>query len=140
MSDDAPPFFVLCDFAEVLNGKLYIMGGGFNQVIANVPFPVALAVLWNVPWDQANRQHALEISLVTEDGDAVNDAEGNPIRIQGSIEVGRPAGMKRGDPIAAPLAVRTPPLTFAPGGYTWKLSIDSEVVSIASLRAIQVPG
>lgn len=138
MTEPAPPMFVLCDFAEVLNGKLYIMGGGFNQVAAGSPFSVGLAILWNVPWDQTNQPHKIVIALLTEDGEPVLAPDGNPIRVDGGMEVGRPPGTKRGDPIAAPLAVRTPPIAFAAGGYRWELIINDDIVAVASLRAVQV--
>jgi uncharacterized protein DUF6941 len=134
-----PPLFMLCDFAEVLNGKLYVMGGGFDVILADVTAQLALAVIWRVPWDQANRPHELDIQLFSEDCEPVTDADANEIRAKGQMEVGRPAGMTPGQAISAPLAVRIPALSLSPGGYRWELRINTALVASASLRAVQGP-
>ena len=46
----------LCDWAEVVQNKLYIMGAGWNRAVAGVPFPLAVAVHILVPWTEADRK------------------------------------------------------------------------------------
>jgi len=60
---------LLCDYAEELGGKLYIMGAGWSQLRTPYqPSNMALAIKLSVPWTQANEPHNLAIRLVTEDG------------------------------------------------------------------------
>ena len=88
---------LLCDHAEAVGGKLYINGGGWNVLLRpGVPVNVSLAILIEVPWDEANTQHRLRAYLLTEDGAAVGGAFGEPLQVDGEFEVGRPPGVKPG--------------------------------------------
>jgi hypothetical protein len=44
---------ILCDYAVVADGKLYISGGGWN-VTGPEPSQSAIALLFEVPWDRTN--------------------------------------------------------------------------------------
>jgi hypothetical protein len=127
---------LLCDAAAESGGKLFVLGGGWSIVQApNVPTPMALAVKMAVPWDQANQPHQIEASLITDDGDAV-EIDGNPIRAEGQVEVGRPAGMKPGAPIDAPFTLSFGPLSLPPGGYVWELAVDGNALARAAFRVL----
>jgi hypothetical protein len=133
----APPIFLLCDFAEVLNAKLYVMGAGFDRVSAGGSAAMALAMLWSVPWEMTGRQHSIEMSLVTDDGDAYLDGEANPVKVTGTIDVGRPEHLGPGSTVPTPLAIRLPPIPFAEGGYSWELAINGgEIRAAAHFLAI----
>jgi hypothetical protein len=124
---------LLADFAQVADGKLTVVGGGWS-LSGPDPTPFGIAILVHVPWDQANRRHTIRLELV--------DADGQPVLMQGAegederpivflddveFEVGRPAGIKPGTPLEMPLAVNSTPLPLEPGGrYEWRLSIDGE--------------
>jgi hypothetical protein len=125
---------LLCDWAEELNGKLYIMGAGWSQVVANQPGSIALGVLLFIPWDQTNRPHNLEINLVTEDGAPV-EIEGRPLNITGKIEVGRPVGMRSGSRLEAPMALRFPSIQLSPGRYRFELLVNGVPLAIAPFEA-----
>lgn len=126
---------LLCDFAEEVGGKLYIMGGGWSQTTANVPISMALAVRLLIPWDQTNVPHRMEASLLTQDGQPVT-VDDNPIRVDAEIEVGRPPGTKPGMAIDAPFAVRFNGLAFEAGLYRWDVKVNDEVVATASFAAL----
>lgn len=138
-TDESPPLiFLLCDYAEVLNAKLYVMGAGFDQLTADIPAAMALAVLWNVPWSMTGRSHAIDISLMTQDGTAFLDSEGRPIQVAGTLEVRRSAQLRPGEVTPTPLAVRLPPIALAEGGYRWQLAInDGEVRASVAFRAVR---
>ena len=57
---------MLCDFAEVSGGKLFISGAGINLIASGSndgpPYPVniALALLVRIPWTATNQQHKLK--------------------------------------------------------------------------------
>ena len=121
---------MLADHAQVAEGKLFIAGGGWT-VTGPGPVPFAIALYIEVPWDRTNTKHTFKLELLDADGEpvAVETAEGaQPILGQGEFEVGRPAGLKPGTPVAIPLAFGFPsPPPIPPGGrYVWQLSIDGE--------------
>ncbi len=117
---------ILADYAQAAEGKLNILGGGWNITTGGVPS--ALAILLEIPWDRTNERHQFRIELVDADGNAVigmgPDGEG-PIVLAGGLEVGRPPGIKRGTPIPVPLAINMGPHPLeADTRYEWRLSIN----------------
>jgi hypothetical protein len=62
---------LLADFAQVSEGKLNIIGGGWS-VTGPFPVPSAIAAKIEVPWDQANRRHHIVVELTDEDGHIVS--------------------------------------------------------------------
>lgn len=121
---------ILCDAAEAVNGKLFILGGGWS-VTGPDPSPSALAVKIDVPWTDANRPIPVEVSLLDADGTAVRvpDRLGNPqpVAVRLDIEVGRPPGLPPGMPLDATVAFGVPGLALARGQrYVWRLTIDGE--------------
>jgi Family of unknown function (DUF6941) len=114
---------MLADAAQVANGKLFILGGGWS-VTGPEPSPSAIALKIAVPWDQANRNHHLELALVDADGNPLtaSDPAGQqqPFRIEADFEAGRPAGLAPGTPLDVPVAStwgRSPsrPVAATPG-------------------------
>jgi len=137
---DEPPLLILCDWAEAINGKLYIQGAGFNLIRANAPFATALAILWQVPWHLTNVRHKIVLKLVSADGEPFTDA-GTPIEVSGEVETGRPPGTKPGDSFPTPLAIKLPPIPVPPGDYRWELHINDQPRAKASFRAVEnLPG
>lgn len=118
---------MLADFAEAVNGKLYIMGGGWSMT-GPAPTPSALAIKVEVPWNETNRKHRLKVELMDSDHRPVlvPMQEGQaPLVISGDFEVGRPAGMLPGTPIDVPFAFNIGPIPLPPGKrFVWKLTID----------------
>jgi hypothetical protein len=120
---------LLADHAQAAEGKLNVIGGGWN-VTGPVPGPFAIAMLFEVPWDLANERIRFRLELVDTDGDPVlvPTPEGErPLVIDGQFEVGRPPGVKRGTPLAVPLALNMGPQPIPPGGrYEWRLTVNDE--------------
>jgi len=119
---------LLADFAQVSDGKLNVIGGGWSMT-GPQPVPFGIAILIRVPWDQANHRHVMRLVLI--------DADGAPVTVETEdgteplvffddveFEVGRPAGVKPGTPLDLPLAVNSGPLPLEPGVYEWRLTID----------------
>jgi hypothetical protein len=121
---------MLADAAQAVEGKLYILGGGWS-ITGPEPTPSAIAAYIQVPWDRTNVQHEFRLELIDADGDPVSlegpDGEVQPVTIEGAFEVGRPVGVRPGTPIDVPLALNIGPLGLPPGGrYEWRLAIDGE--------------
>ena len=132
---------LLCDAAQSLGGKLYILGGGFSTIHA-VPgglSTMALAIKIEIPWDQTNRKVAFELKLLTEDGERVDLGQGE-IGAGGEFEVGRPAGVKPGSPIDVPLAIPFQSIPLGLGGYVWELSINGTPMAKTPFRVQPAPG
>ena len=118
---------MLCDHAQVADGKLFINGGGISRFHGpGLPPSTALALLMLVPWENTNAPITLDLQLLTQDGQPVQDPGGSPIRIQIQTEVGRPPGIEPGVPIDLPLTFQVGGLRLPSGRYTWRLSVDGE--------------
>jgi hypothetical protein len=129
---------LLCDAAQSVGGKLYVLGGGWSQVSAAAlagGASMALAIHISVPWDQANEPLTLSARLTTEDGTVV-DLGGGPIQAEGNLEVGRPAGLKRGTPLDTTLALNFAGLALSPGGYVWRLYVNDELKARTPFRVM----
>lgn len=130
---------MLCDAAEEANGKLFILGGGWSiNRGGGAPINMALAIKVAVPWHEANRRHPLLIQLMTQDGQPAL-VGGNPVRIEGEVEVGRPPGLEPGVPLDAPLAINIGGLPLPIGAYRWELTIQGEKAAEVSFQVV-APG
>ena len=123
---------LLADAAQVADGKLYILGGGWS-VMGPQPMPFAIAIKVEVPWDQANRKHNWRLALVDADGHPVlvpagGGGEKRPLEVGGVFEVGRAPGLPAGTPIDLPLALSFAPVPLAPGRrFVWQFEVDGRV-------------
>jgi hypothetical protein len=118
---------LLADSAQAVNGKLYILGGGWS-VMGHPVGPSALAMKIDVPWDQSNLRHTVHIELLDNDGNAVPNDEGDPLEIGFEFEVGRPPGVKPGTDLDTTFAFNFPPFSnLQPNtGYEWRVTIDDK--------------
>ena len=118
---------MLADFAQVVGGKLYIMGGGWS-IIGPGPSPSAIVIKIEVPWNQTNTKHSLKLDLLDSDCHPVlvpTPAGDSPMEIRADFEVGRPAGLIPGTPIDVPFAFNIAPIPLQPGKrYVWKITCD----------------
>jgi hypothetical protein len=117
---------ILADAVQAAEGKLYILGGGWN-ITGPDPSPSGIAIYVEVSWDMANMQHPWKLELLTSDGDPVTvptPMGDQPVVLQGVLEVGRPVGVTPGTGLGVPLAINLGPLPLPPGGrYEWRLTI-----------------
>ena len=132
---------LLCDSAQSLGGKLFILGGGWSLLRkTDNLMTMALAVKLSIPWSRANERHDVEARLVTEAGDEVLQ-EGQPIRAEGGIEVGRPPGLRQGTPLDAAFVLTFQNLSLDPGGYVWELrerrGCDAAVLAREQFQVVQ---
>jgi Family of unknown function (DUF6941) len=131
---------LLSDYAEAVNGKLYVMGGGWNILFApGQPVSMSVAAVVAVPWDRTNQSHELRLQLLTDDGGAV-EMEGQPVEVTGEFELGRPPGIKPGSSLNAPFVWTFAGLVLEAGGYEWKLTIGGEPVASRPFTVAHPPG
>jgi hypothetical protein len=99
-------FLILAERAEVLNGKLYLMGGVIDRLwsMADPPvvnFCVALGIL--IPWNATNEPMDVHVSIQTEEGEEL-------AHLNWQMTVGRPPLLRRGDVQRG--AIASPPLAL----------------------------
>lgn len=120
---------LLCDAAQVADGKLYILGGGWSMTGPD-PVPAAIALKIEVDWNEANRTHHWELFLEDADGRPVlvpTPDGSQPVEVRGEFTVNQPATVPEGSPIDVALAVNMGPIPLPDGArYTWRLTIDGE--------------
>ena len=106
-------WLILADEAEVVNGKLYMMGGGWDRITAQtLPWKqhMAIALAVRVPWTDTNRQTSVGIDLTDEDGTLLVD-------VKGEFVVGRPAQAVPGQPLRSQIAIKMDALLPKLGTY-----------------------
>jgi hypothetical protein len=120
---------ILCDAAQVADGKLYVLGGGWS-ITGPEPAPSGIAMKLDVAWSEADMPHHWELFLMDQDGQplTVETPVGRqPVEVRGEFQVGRSSAVPEGSPIDVALAVNFGPLPLQPGNrYTWRLAIDGE--------------
>jgi hypothetical protein len=143
---------ILCDYAQVNGGKLYVVGAGVNLVTtakAEPPHPINLwaGVIVTVPWNAHNEAHRLCVRLEDQDSNPIRFAEPLPGAqvpddFDGSLtaqfNVGRSPIMQQGDesivPLAVALNIEVPKL----GPYRVILSVDKDQAAIARFRVVHM--
>lgn len=85
-------WLVLADAAQLIGGKLFLLGGGWETMMVNtlpVQHQMALALAFDVTWNETNHKHQFEVKIQDQDGN-------ERAKIQGAFEVGRPPGIPAG--------------------------------------------
>jgi hypothetical protein len=132
-------YLLVADGAQVVGGKLYVLGGGWDRIqFPSYPqsLQAALAFGVRVPWRETNRRHKFVIRGTTADGDK------QLFEVQGEFETGRPPGMPRGMAQLFQAAVSMPTLQVPEAGhYTIEATIDDgKARRTFPYYAVQIPG
>ena len=138
-------WLILADYAEIIGGKLYLTGGGWDRLTVNTGFPftkpIGLAAAFRVPWNDTNRPQNVEIEIQSDDGASIG-------KMGAQFEVGRPPGMKPGQSQRFQLAANLPLTLGAPGSYVVVARVEGQeasrvpfnVTAGPMLQARQQPG
>lgn len=120
---------LLADAAQVVDNKLYILGGGWS-ITGPDPTPSAIAIKIDVPWDAAGRPHRWDLALLDEDGVPVflgSGEQAQSLVISNEFQVERPEGLPPGTPLELSMAINLAPLPLPEGRrYVWQLTIDGQ--------------
>jgi hypothetical protein len=134
-------FVIMADGAEMVNGKLYMMGGAWDGIVLRKigdasMFSVAVGI--GVPWAATNMQHVLSLRIVDADANELAHA-------QVEFTTGRPpqlaVGTRQRAAWALPMIVVFP----APGAYALVCSVGAVekripfTVQLAPPQAFQPP-
>lgn len=85
-------YLLLAEHAEVVGNKLYLMGGGWDQMnVAEAPANVrlALAAGVRVDWEETNTSIPLLVRIEDDDAQEL-------FKLEGQINVGRPPNLVAG--------------------------------------------
>ncbi len=121
---------MLADAASVERGKLFVHGGGWDNIdVAAIPAvhpTMALVLIFQIDYGEALDDIPIVIELLDEDDKPLE------LRIEGKINAGHPPRTRRGTPTFHPLALPFNMLTFDhEGGYRFRVtSGDDELASI----------
>ena len=113
-------FLILADKAEVVNGKLYMMGGAWDRRRVNdfsQPILMSMVVGILVPWNLTNEAHHIQIALENEDGSTIQPS------VQANFTVGRPTNARRGQSFRAMVAIDGMRTLPGPGTYRFVATI-----------------
>jgi hypothetical protein len=137
---------MLADAARVGtdDGKLYIHGGRWDRLFA-VATPIthptmAIALVLELSWSEAFKNHVLDVALHDQDGKALGP------RAVANVRVGLAADMVEGEPVTVPMAVTQQMVQFPTyGRYEWKIQFDGEAkgqlpITVARPPAMALPG
>jgi hypothetical protein len=129
-------FLLVADRAEAVNGKLYVLGGGWDRIAlpafpAQANFDVALGVM--VAYRETNEQHTFQLTLEDDDNQVVLGP------ISGQFELGRPPGIRPAQAQRFMVAVRGPFPIERPGCLHWVVTLDGERVGRTTFWADPLP-
>jgi hypothetical protein len=144
-ANDVEATMLLCDYAQAVNGKLYIVGGGWSLIAKVLPrFNMSLAVKLAVPWSRSNERIHMDATLITDQGAEVTqespDGETRPVKAEGDLELGRPPGLRAGTPLDATFVLNFEGLDLDPGGYVWQLQVGGDVAARIPFQVINPTG
>jgi hypothetical protein len=112
-------YLLVADRAEVVNGKLYLMGGSFDRLQPpRFPFQLMLgvAVGIRVPLSETDDTHKLHVELMRGDDERL-------LEMKAEVQTGRPPG-SGGMDLLVPMAFNGPVRIPGPGTLTLKASVD----------------
>lgn len=134
---------MLCDHAQAENGKLYILGGGWDQIApARLPFryPVSVAIKLVLPGERAVESVAVRIDILDTDGQPIGGESGLEGRIKGT-----PVGSAANEP-GAPfppatvfLALSTLMEIAQAGRFTVRLTVEDETIAETGFTVVAPP-
>jgi hypothetical protein len=134
--------FTVCDHATVPpDGKVYMHGGGVNQVF--VPqLPGQIRSLWlmvrlSIPWHMLGEPHTIRIRALDLDRNPIGPTD--PL-ITTPFELGKPPGHRPGDESAINICAELTGLSLEqPMTLRFHLMVDEETIGSLPLKVQQMP-
>ena len=127
-------FLMVADWAQTINGKLYIQGAGWDRRLnppkeQKIEFTIAAGFL--VPWHLTNQQHQFTLTLETGDGGQIGSA------ISGTFNHGRPAMAQQGQKFRTPIAGRIGAAIPGLGAYDVKLVVNNGLAKVTTFYVVE---
>jgi hypothetical protein len=115
-------YLILADAVEALNGKLYMMGGGWDQIIVQeleAPVQLQIACGVNVPYNDTDDEHTLTMTIADPDGNAIGPT------LNLTFRTGRSPNLARGAATHIPFAIKAGFIFPKHGEYIVVATIDA---------------
>lgn len=114
---------MLADQATAENGKLFILGGGWDRLHGGGPYGFTVAALLEISVDSAPVDITGDLTVMNPNGQIINGPDGNPIRIPLNIQATRPENPTYTGWTQIPLVFRFDGLILSPGSYSIGLAL-----------------
>ncbi len=131
-------YVVNADHAEAINGKLYLQGAGWTDVVQPVGaggqpgiVHMGMAVSILIGWNETNRRFPLTLTLRHEDGDELT-------RVEAQIEAGRPPGIPPGSDFRSVLAIGAEIQFPKTGSYQLRAELEDQERTVV-FRVLRPP-
>jgi len=121
---------ILANHVEAINGLLYISGGGWTDMHRRIqdnavpPSHFGVGVSIRVPWHETNEDHTIMIEVQHEDSTLT------VARAEGTMKLGRPPQLTRGDIQHAVIAMSVDTIFPDAGGYRVIARLDGDKVTV----------
>lgn len=129
-------FLLLCDHSESVNGKIYTLGAGWNQLrFPELPqeFTFSIALGLDVPWDETNRPQTMTLHIEDPDGDRLGD------EFSLDFETGRPPGSVVGQEQRMVLSLEARTVFSSSGPHAVVVKVGGEEVDRTRFYVMLVP-
>lgn len=114
---------MLADQATAENGKLFILGGGWDRLHGGGPYSFTVAALLEIAVDSAPVNITGDLTVMNPNGQIINGPDGNPIRIPLNIQATKPEDPSYTGWTQIPLVFRFDGLILSPGSYSIGLAL-----------------
>ncbi len=133
-------WLMLADSAQVINNKLYLLGGGWDRVFVNSAFPASqplgLAVAISVDWVETNQKHMLHLEVLRESD---NEQPQSLMAIDAEFEIGRAPGLRPGASQRTQLAINGTIQLVEPAVHTVVAMLDGEEAGRINFEVVPGP-
>ncbi len=128
----------LCDYAQAVNGKLYIVGGAWDNWRGHTPISCVIALQLSSAFSEAHKRHTMRVFLRDANGSEVRNPLVNDevIFSQGEFEFGRPARFPDDHVLSSVVALPFSNLGLRAGTYRWVLQVDDVEVKTAPMLVL----
>jgi hypothetical protein len=130
-------FLILTDHSEVLNGKVYAMGGGWNMLhFPELPVEHGFGIAFglDVPWEENNQRHTLSLQIEDPDGATLGD------EFSFEFETGRPPGLVPGQDQRIVLSLEARLELATPGPHAVVMSVGEQEIGRSRFYVLELPG
>ena len=127
-------YAIVADHAEIVGGRLFLMGGGraaFNVDKTPGVARIAVAVGVRIGWEETNRPHKVRLVAEDEDGKEL-------VRVEAAVNVGRPPDLPPGAGQLAQIASNVPLSVQAPGSFALRVTAGEDDATAQQLIPFRV--
>ena len=130
-------YMLLADRAEVLNNKIYMMGGGWDRrFIRNIEGAIDITIVIGVlvPWNLTNELHEISVRIIDDDGQVT------PPEVRARVTAGRPPEAVQGQAFRVSLVFNANWKLPKFGAYSVEASLPNRILKKAGFYLMPAAG